>query len=424
MSRYFKKMPAIDITTVMGCRLDCHFCPQKSLLREYKKKSNCAKSKMTLEDFSSILPQIQEGGVITFSGMSEIFQNPEASQMIKLAYEKGFRVQLFTTLMGICDEDFDALRDVRFSTVVLHIPDEEGNSKFVIDEAYLSHLKRFHENYDILYYSCHGTVHHLVKDIIQSNIPIDRDMYNRAGVLNDTSLKTFQWKGEIVCTGLMSNTEGKAIGHIPVLLPDGTLLACPNDYEMELVLGNLYKSTWEDILLSDAYARIENALDDDAIDSICRRCHRALPKAEAIGRESNIMWNHALKVGRCLDAIERGQADINLLGKQNVEWVDKLLKSRNVCIFGLGKLFSDTFDKVPWRNVILSDKKGICSDNSTRYANGDYVGGLRFIKPSDLKNVKDLCIVTYVAHDDEIVKQLNEMGIKDIVNIYDIFNLA
>ena len=80
MSRYPKKISQIEVTTIMGCRLNCRYCPQNELLKQYKKTENSQKMRMTLEDFCKILPQIYENGTITFPGMSEVFQNHEASE--------------------------------------------------------------------------------------------------------------------------------------------------------------------------------------------------------------------------------------------------------------------------------------------------------------------------------------------------------
>ena len=245
MSRYPKKISQIEITAIIGCRLNCKFCPQEKLLNEYLKTPNSEKRVMTLQDFNNILPQVYEKGTITFSGMSETFQNRESSLMMREAYRRGFKLQLFSSLQGMQEEDFVNLREVKFQTIVLHIPDEEGNSNFVIDEKYLNNLKRFIAEYDILYYSCHGTVHPLIKDIICPQVPVVSEMTNRAGHLVDERLKEHHWeKGRIVCTGAALNAENTASGWTPMLLPNGTLLACCNDYGLELVLGNLFTETW------------------------------------------------------------------------------------------------------------------------------------------------------------------------------------
>ena len=104
--------------------------------------------------------------------------------------------------------------------------------------------------------------------------------------------------------------------------------------------------------------------------------------------------------------------------------INDLLFSKNICIFGLGKLFFDTYNNIPWKNVLLSDREGICSDNCKKYKDDDAcLYGLKFVEPKKLKYYDDLVVVTYVMDDSEIKQQLNNMGIHKIVNIYEIFNI-
>lgn len=425
MSRYPEKLSRIEITTTMGCRLNCRFCPQGKLLNEYRKTENPDKTFMTLEDFKGILLEIYENGTITFSGMSETFQNREASLMMREAYKQGFKVQLFTTLQGMQDEDFENIKDINFQMIVLHIPDEEGNSKFIIDEKYIKHLQRFISKYDILYYSCHGKVHPMVKNIINPKTPIASEMKNRAGNLTEENLEEYHWEsGRIVCTGTIFNTKGTASGWTPLLLPNGTLLACCNDYGLELILGNLYNESWEEILNSQKFAWFERSFDDDSVRILCRKCNRANCRSEAVKRNSNILWNNAIKVGRLLQSIEMKQVGGNILNDEKMSKINDLLFSKNICIFGLGKLFFDTYNTIPWKNVLLSDRVGICSDNNKKWKGRDtYLFDLQFVEPENLKSYEDLVVVTYVTNDHEIKKQLRNMGIHKILNIYEIFNI-
>lgn len=130
-------------------------------------------------------------------------------------------------------------------------------------------------------------------------------------------------------------------------------------------MGNLYKESWENILNSEKFAWFENAFDDDSTDILCRKCNRANYRKEAVKRNSNILWNNAIKIGRMLQSVE-----VNCVGggktledkEENI--IKDLLFSKNICIFGLVKLFFDIYNNIPWKNVLLSDREGICSDNS------------------------------------------------------------
>ena len=210
-----------------------------------------------------------------------------------------------------------------------------------------------------------------------------------------------------------------------MLLPNGLLLACCNDYGLELILGNLYTETWEEMINSSPFDRIERSFDDPSIDILCRKCNRVQCREDALKRNVNIIWNNAIKVGRLFHRIEKNEINAeDVLGIEKGRKIKVLLFSKNVCIFGLGKLFFDTFDKIPWKNAILSNKVGICSDNAEKWKNSqDDLYGLQFVEPSKLKYYEDLVVVTYVSNDKEIRQQLCDMGICKIVNIYEIFNV-
>ena len=185
---YTEKLHALEISLTIGCRLDCRYCPQKLLLNKYFADNKQRNSVLRLEDFKIALSKVQPNSTISFCGMSEPFHNRECADMIVYAYEKGYKISLLTTLVGMTKEDYEKIKNVRFDSFVLHIPDEEQNSKFNITADYLELLKLVNENISIDYYSCHGTV---CKDIIPY---IDKEKYagialgNRAGNLEGANI--------------------------------------------------------------------------------------------------------------------------------------------------------------------------------------------------------------------------------------------
>ena len=97
-----------------------------------------------------------------------------------------------------------------------------------------------------------------------------------------------------------------------------------------------------------------------------------------------------------------------------------LVDSKNICVFGLGKLFNDNYYQSLWYNVI---KANIFSDNNdTKWGNG--FRGIKCIAPIKLINFDNLLVITYVKDYSDIHKQLKEMGIMNIINIYEIFELC
>ena len=74
---------SVDITTNIGCQVQCKFCPQDVSMSNYTSKNNLQKIQfgkpvlMSYETFVKILKKIPKNVLIRFSGFSEPFLNPE-----------------------------------------------------------------------------------------------------------------------------------------------------------------------------------------------------------------------------------------------------------------------------------------------------------------------------------------------------------
>ena len=56
-----------------------------------------------------------------------------------------------------------------------------------------------------------------------------------------------------------------------VLLPNGDVVACCNDYGLEHVFGNLLEQDYESLFHSEEFKRLEQLQKDDSKDLLCRR---------------------------------------------------------------------------------------------------------------------------------------------------------
>lgn len=239
------KLNSVEVTLQIGCILNCRYCPQKALISTYFKQDVNRTRQMSMDTFRRVLSQVKRGGTIVFSGMCEGFLNPECAKMIRLAYDEGYRINLLTTLMGFHEEYFSILEGVKFDAITLHIPDEENNAKFEITEEYLSNLKQFQKMFPISGYSCHGTIHSQVKDLIDGNCMLlsEKTINNRAGNIEEGA--AVKPKGKLTCLVGFAGNYGN---WTPEVLPDGTLVLCCMDYGMKHVLGNLNSQTAGGIL--------------------------------------------------------------------------------------------------------------------------------------------------------------------------------
>ena len=247
----------LEITTHIGCPVDCLDCPQKLLQSKYRGKRT-----LSLEDFKKAIDKVPAGTRIDFSGMCEPFANRDCADMILYAYEKGFPLALYTTLQGATMEDYEKLKDVKYEVVTIHIPDQEGRSHFKITEEYLQVLHKWETNN----YSCHGTVR---PDIYRYLKPrnLITFMHDRAGNVDCRPHLTMGTDHPIWCI-----TSGKEMNH-NVLLPNGDVLMCCMDYGMTGLFGNLFRQSYDEVLNSEAACRMRSTLEKG--ESICRHCTNA-----------------------------------------------------------------------------------------------------------------------------------------------------
>ena len=251
-------MGRLEITTHIGCPVDCLDCPQELLRSKYHGRRD-----LDLDDYKRVIDKLPDRTRIDFSGMCEPFTNKHCADMILYAAEKGFPLALYTTLQGATLEDYERLKGVRYEVVTIHLPDMDGRSYFNITDEYLEVLSKWNCHN----YSCHGRIDNRVLPYLKQRNLITY-MHDRAGNVGCRPHKTIDPNCRLRCI-----TSDRAMDH-NVLLPDGTVIMCCMDYGMTGVFGNLFEQSYEEILSSDAAQRMRATLDGGM--SICRNCANAI----------------------------------------------------------------------------------------------------------------------------------------------------
>jgi len=230
---------------------------------------------MSLETFRKCIDKLPQGTRIDFSGMAEPWLNPDCSQMVLYAHEKGFPIVVYTTLVGMDSKDFETIKDIPVEEFVIHIPDDKGNAHIDITDDYVKLLEKvmLYKQQDgrklVTAVSCHGGIHPNIKNLLPENSNLITELHNRAGNVESEYVESKQNKGEIVCV----NCEADI--HHNVLLPDGTLLLCCMDYGMKHILGNLLTQSYEEIYNSAESLRVRRGMKAEAEDILCRKCINA-----------------------------------------------------------------------------------------------------------------------------------------------------
>lgn len=249
----------LEITTRIGCPIDCVDCPQALLRSKYSGRRS-----LRLEDFKRAIDKVPPGTRIDFSGMCEPFANKDCADMILYAASKGFPLALYTTLQGATMEDWRKLKDVRYEVCTIHLPDKDGRSHFNITEEYLEVLAAW----DCNTYSCHGAVDDRVIPYCRPRGLITY-MHDRAGNVEGREHRSLDTECQLWCI-----TSGIDMNH-NVLLPNGDVLMCCMDYGMTGIFGNLFEQSYEEVLNSSAAREMRATLTKG--ESICRHCSNAIP---------------------------------------------------------------------------------------------------------------------------------------------------
>ena len=247
----------LEITTHIGCPINCLDCPQALLRSRYHGKAD-----LDFEDYKAAIDKVPAGTRIDFSGMCEPFVNRSCTDMILYAAGKGYPLALYTTLQGSTLEDCERLCDVHFDVVTIHLPDCDGRSHFNITDEYLEALRSWNcDNY-----SCHGRIDDRVRPYLKQRNLITY-MHDRAGNVEHRGHISISQDKDLWCI-----TSGKDMNH-NVLLPDGTVIMCCMDYGMTGVFGNLFTQTYEEVINSPEARAMRETLTSG--ESICRHCANA-----------------------------------------------------------------------------------------------------------------------------------------------------
>ncbi len=268
----------MEITTKIGCKMNCRFCPQGILNEAYYKLDYCPQY-MTFDVYKKCIDKIPENVDIHFSGMCEPWLNRECTKMVKYAHYTHHRIHVYTTLVGMKEDDYFEIKKIPFSRFVIHIPDENDNSHFDLNEDYRQLLKLIvddHRKHEFIIdsFSCHGIVNHEIQDIVYSlNLPINSKMYDRAGNVTekcDISQDTVR-DGNIICKWC----GGIALSN-NVLLPNGLVVLCCMDYKLNYPLGNLLETSYSDVCEGRLKKTYREMMTSNAHGNIiCRRCYRS-----------------------------------------------------------------------------------------------------------------------------------------------------
>ena len=202
-------MRHLEITTYLPCPNMCSYCPQNTLLSAYK-----GDKVLSIKNFKKMLNNVDYDVQIHFSGFGEAFVNNDAHEMVKLAYESGYDVHVYTTTVGLKVEE---LEGINFGEFHVH---------------------------DI------GKAQHVpYADVVEK---IDNPI-SRGGNLWDIEEK----QQPLTCIRSATFEQN-------VMLPNGDVYLCCMDWSLKHKLGNIFETNFNNLNRKDKY-------------KLCQTCEKALP---------------------------------------------------------------------------------------------------------------------------------------------------
>jgi len=269
---------SLEITTAIGCKNRCVYCPQDRLIDKYNRKSKI--NRLSFLDFKRFLSNVPKDVHLYFSGFSEPWSNSECTKMILHAYKNGYDISVFTTTVGMKISDIDIIKNIIFLDFVVHLPDDSENTQIKVSKDYLANIRKLLDsNMSNLSFNCKissskSKINFLLKNLFDE-YKIDTSKFignvnTRAGNINVRKLqnknKTSKPIRDCICL------DGG------VLLPNGDVFLCFMDYGLKHKLGNLSKDTFDKLIYGKEMLKIKEGLRDDSIDILCRNCEYAVQK--------------------------------------------------------------------------------------------------------------------------------------------------
>jgi hypothetical protein len=266
------KPKILEITTVIGCRINCRFCCQDTIVNAYSKMNK--NYVMQFDDFKRCIDKAPADVGIHFCGLSEPFLNEHCANMMLYAHKNGHDCWFASTLVNMNIIDCEAIWDIPFKVILIHLPDADGNSYIPITKEYKHVLTiviaLMKKSSGLRVFHCHGPLHPEILDIVQAaDMPVSYRVHDRAGHERDEILEHRHIYGDIYC-----HHNGHLFQY-NMLLPDGSVVLCHCDCTMRYILGNLLHDNYESLFLSPVIKDLRSKSIAHDSDILCRTCQDA-----------------------------------------------------------------------------------------------------------------------------------------------------
>jgi len=273
----------LSISTTVACPVGCKYCPNGLHVKQYGVRGDLF---MSLDTFRRCLETVPKNVRIAFTGYSETFLNPQVCEMVEHASAKGHKIHAYTTLLGLTPGKLERLRDVGIFGFFIHLHDTRMNSTLVT-KGYLDLLRdalqRPVAGYQvpISLGDLHPEVKALLDELGVTPIPEWSGVLNsRAGNTQGPQVPQYDPMTAIRCS---ENRE-----YSNVLMPNGDVGLCCQDFGLRHIIGNLLKQDYQDLHQGEIMQQVRAMQRGEHPGSgnlLCRGCESAIGCAKDVARE-------------------------------------------------------------------------------------------------------------------------------------------
>ena len=247
-----KKNPSLEITVSPACPKLSDYCPQTDYISNYKKKFSNEDKVLSLDTIKQISKNVPNSTTIKWTGSTEPMDCKEFDLSVQFLFENGYKQQISTTLLGRENSQKYYLENLeKFTQHTLHLPDNKKLMKGKFDEEYRIFVENvminlISKNIDFNIFLIGENFHPIIENTINNFVDkfdlIDKVikakyLNTRASSINPSK---FGLKQTIKKT---SNKDGYFCSYQRlnqgVLLPNGKVSICCQDYGLEKIIGDL-----------------------------------------------------------------------------------------------------------------------------------------------------------------------------------------
>ena len=266
----------LEITNI--CNLDCKFCP----------KNERTKHRLSLEEFNLLTDKLH-GKVkfLYFHLMGEPFLHPLLPDFIQIARQKGFVPVLTTngTLLSRAQNVIEACPHKIQISLHSHEGNERGNlEQYVHDVMLFAKEASLHGILIVLrlwnqggFDSCNEQLVNLIARHLPKPWVARHDGWKLSDNIYIEYDRMFEWPDEERMEFKEDKTFCYALRNQVGVLVDGSVVPCCLDHAGNIVLGNLFENSLDEILASPrAKAIYDGFTNHEAVEPLCKRCGYAI----------------------------------------------------------------------------------------------------------------------------------------------------